>query len=547
MDGKAFMEAIDAIEAQKGISKQSIIDALSEALKKAYIREIDGDEEARVEVTINEKEINMTITKEVVEEVIIDYLEISLEDAKKINKKAKVGEDVTLNVDVDSLRRITANAVKSILRQKLAEAEKQVLYEQNKDKINEMITGVVDRCDDRGAVVVVGRTSLFLSRRDLIGDETFEHGAPIRMFVANVSNNEKGAMIKVSRSDPGFLRRLFEEEVPDIYNGTVIIKGLAREAGIRSKLAVYSNDPNVDCVGSCIGVNGVAIKKIVDQLGNTRDKEKIDIIPFSKNEGLFIVDALRPATVTYIHLNEELDEDGKKKAVAIVKDDQLSLAIGRRGANARLACRLTGWSIDIHEEKEMANLSDISFKSVEELKEEDKLQAKKEMYENYLAQVKSNRAKEEVKEDLTTGLQKSKPQQILDDDIAEEKPAVEEVKSVEEKQAVEEKPAVEPKVSVVKTTTTLESLEASLEEDKKKESFKATHKTSKRPHLISEEEQPHEKVEDKVSNEKKGPQMDIYTKEELEDLENEDFDEEIFEDEDIDYDEYDKYYEDSEK
>ncbi len=546
MDGKAFMEALNAIEEQKGISKESIIEALKEALKKAYIKEIDGDEEALVDVVISENEINMTITKTVVDEVIIDYLEISLADAKKYNKKAKVGETVKINVDVDSLRRITAIAVKSILRQKLAEAEKQVLYEQNKDKINEMITGVVDHCDDRGCVVNLGRTSVFLSRKDLIGDETFAPGQSIRMYVANVSNGEKGAMIKVSRSDPGFLRKLFEEEVPDIYNGTVIIKALARDAGIRSKISVYSNDPNVDPVGSCIGVNGSAIKKIVDQLGNSREKEKIDIITYTKNEGLYIVDALRPAKVLYIHLTDEIAQDGKKKAIAIVEDGQLSLAIGKRGANARVACRLTGWSIDIHEQCEMENLSNIPFKSVEELKEEEKERAKKETYEKYLAQVKSARAsREPIKEDLSQGFEKAKPQQILDEDIEEVKPVVEEPK--EEVKVEEVKPVV--KQTVVKTTTTLESLEASLESNKKKEpQFKATHKTSKRPHNITDEELPHEKLEEVKPVEKKGPQMDIYTKEELEDFENEEYVEEnSFDDDDIDYDEYDSYYDDDEK
>ncbi len=555
MDGKIFMEALDEIEAQKGISKQSIIEALKEAIKKAYIREIDAEDDARVEVTIDEKEINMTITKKVVDDslkdTIIDYAEITLTDAQKISKKAKVDDDLTINVDVDNLKRITANVVKSILKQKLAEAEKQILYEQNKDKVNEMISGVVDRCDERGAMVNIGRSSIYLSRRDLIGDEMFDHGDSIRMFVASVSNNsDKGPSIKVSRSDPGFLRRLFEEEVPDIYNGTIIIKNVARQAGIRAKLAVYSNDPNVDCVGACIGVNGTAIKRIVEQLGNrVRDKEKIDIIQYTTNDALYIVEALRPATVTYIHLSDDVDEDGHKKAIAIVKDDQLSLAIGRKGANARVACQLTGWSIDIHEEKEMANLSDIPFRSVEEVKEEDKERSKKEAYENYLAQVKNARSKEEAQKELTSGVLKAKPQQILDEDIKEEVKDVKEetpvAKPVEEVEEVkEEAPVVSP--TQVKVTTTLESLEASLDNEKKKEvPFKATHKTSKRPHNITDQEQPHE--ETPTEPVKKTAQMDIYTKEELEDLDNESYDEEIYDDEDIDYDEYDKYYDDDDK
>ena len=553
MDGKAFIEALEQIEAEKGISKESIIEALKVALRKAYIKEIEAEDDADVRVEITDSEINMYHVKKVVEDVDLEYLEINEKDAKKYNKKAKVGDEVLIPVDIDSLRRITAAVAKSILRQKLAEAEKQSLYEANKDKINEMITGTVDRCDDRGVSVNVGRTSVYLTRRDLIGDETFEPGDPIRMFVANVSNNEKGAMIKVTRSDVGFLRRLFEEEVHEIYDGTVIIKAIAREAGVRSKIAVYSNDPNVDCVGACIGANGNAIKRIVEQLGNAHDKEKIDIIQYTPNEALFIVDAIRPATVTYIHMGEP-DETGKKKVIAIVQDDQLSLAIGKKGANVRVACRLTGVSIDVHEEKEMPNFESegITFKSVEELREEDKERIKREAYEKYLAQVKSMQGAEEKKDEviITSGFEKSKPQQILDEDIkpVEKKAPKTEVKEeakVEEPK-VEEKPVEE--VKVVKTTVSLESLEASLQSEKKeKGGFKATQKTSKRPHNITEEEQPH-KEEEKKPAKKEGPKMDIYSQEELEELDNEYLDEDIDDiDEDIDYDEYDQYYDDDDK
>ena len=556
MDGKAFIEALEQIENEKGISKESIIEALKVALRKAYIKEIEAEDDADVRVEITDEEINMFHVKKVVEEVDLDYLEISEKDAKKYDKKAKVGDEVSIPVDIDSLRRITAAVAKSILRQKLAEAEKQSLYEANKDKINEMITGTVDRCDDRGVSVNVGRTSVYLSRRDLIGDETFEPGDPIRMFVANVSNNEKGAMIKVTRSDVGFLRRLFEEEVHEIYDGTVIIKAIAREAGVRSKIAVYSNDPNVDCVGACIGANGNAIKRIVEQLGNAHDKEKIDIIQYTPNEALFIVDAIRPATVTHIHIGEP-DETGKKKVIVIVLDDQLSLAIGKKGANVRVACRLTGVSIDVHEEKEMPNFEaeGIVFKSVEELKEEEKERIKRETYERYLAQVKLSQA-QEAKDTvvITSGFEKSKPQQILDEDIADAKPAVKsEQPKVEEAPKAEVKPLEEPKakeeVKVVKTTVSLESLEASLNSEKKdKGGFKATQKTSKRPHNITDEEQPHKDEKKEEPAKKVTPKMDIYSQEELEEFENEYMDEDIDDiDEDIDYDEYDQYYDDDDK
>ncbi|MBR0301912.1 MAG: transcription termination/antitermination protein NusA [Bacilli bacterium] len=541
MDATKFLEALDELEAQKGISKQSIIDALKESLRKAYAKQLGGGDDAdiRVEITEDPAAIKMELVKKVVTEVEDDYLEISEEDAKKINKKLKAGDEYHEEVNVEDLKRLTALIVKSVLRQKLAEAEKLALYESHKDKVGEMITGVVEKCDDRGAIVNIGRTSMYLSRRELIGDEMFNIGDPIRLYVSQVSTSEKGPMVRVSRSDAGYLRRLFEEEVSDIYNGTVIIKNLVREAGIRSKVAVYSNDVNVDCVGSCIGVNGSNIQKIVAQLGNSRDKEKIDIISYSPNDYLFIIDALRPASVTYIYLDEE-----NKQAIAIVPTGQLSLAIGRKGANARLACKLTGWNIDIKEEHEMADLG-VEFKSLEKIQEEEKVRAQKEKYEKYLAQVKAAREQESA---LESGNEKAKPRQILDEEVQEEKPVVE-VSQPKVEEPVEEAPKAEVKETKVRTTTTLESLEAELDKEQKKEAFKATQKTSKRPRKITEDEVEHEKVEE-AKPVKKEPQMSIYTEEELARMEEEEefFDDEyVDDDEEIDYDEYDQYYDDDDK
>ena len=541
MDATKFLEALDELEAQKGISKQSIIDALKESLRKAYAKQLGGGDDAdiRVEITEDPAAIKMELVKKVVKDVEDDYLEISEEDAKKINKKLKAGDEYHEEVNVEDLKRLTALIVKSVLRQKLAEAEKLALYESHKDKVGEMITGVVEKCDDRGAIVNIGRTSMYLSRRELIGDEMFNIGDPIRLYVSQVSTSEKGPMVRVSRSDAGYLRRLFEEEVSDIYNGTVIIKNLVREAGIRSKVAVYSNDVNVDCVGSCIGVNGSNIQKIVAQLGNSRDKEKIDIISYSPNDYLFIIDALRPATVTNIYLDEE-----NKQAIAIVPTGQLSLAIGRKGANARLACKLTGWNIDIKEEHEMADLG-VEFKSLEKIQEEEKVRAQKEKYEKYLAQVKAAREQESA---LETGNEKAKPRQILDEEVQEEKPVVE-VSQPKVEEPAPETPKAEVKETKVRTTTTLESLEAELDKEQKKEAFKATQKTSKRPRKITEDEVEHEKVEE-AKPVKKEPQMSIYTEEELARMEEEDefFDDEYVDDEEeIDYDEYDQYYDDDDK
>ena len=556
MDATKFLEALEEIAESKGISKEAIKTALKESLKKAYEKQVcDGYivEGVDVRVEVTDSEIKMEYVRKVVDEVEDDILEISVEDANKGKKGKKyvVGDEYVVETSPDDMARLTALTVKSVLRQKLAEAEKVSLYEIYKDKIGEMITGVVEKCDDRGAVVNVGRSSLFLTRRDLIGDEMLEAGAPVRLYVSNVTGAESGKspMVRVSRADPGFLRRLFEEEVREIYDGTVIIKSLAREAGIRSKLAVYSNDINVDPVSCCIGANGNAIQKIVAQLGNAREKEKIDIIQYSPNDALFIIDALRPAQI--LKIGVYTDENGKKCAVAIVPDGQLSLAIGRKGANVRVASKLTECHIDIKEES-MADEVTVELKTIEAIQEEEKLRVQKEKYERYLSQIKSERASASK---LESGVEKAKPQKIQDEEVAPveetkaEEPKVEEQPKVEEP-VVEEKPVEvkeekpEPKKTVVKTTTSIDALEAALDSEKAKENFKATQKTSKRPRKIEEEEVAHEEVKP----EEVKPKMAIYTDEELAELakEEEQYYEDDYDDsdEDIDYDEFDEYYDD---
>ena len=554
MDATKFLEALEEIAEAKGISKEAIITALKESLKKALEKQIcDGylveGVDVRVQITEQPAEIKMEYVRKVVEEVEDDILEISLEDANKGKKGKKyvVGDEYVVETSPDEMARLTALTVKSVLRQKLAEAEKVSLYEVYKDKIGEMITGVVEKCDDRGAVVNVGRSSLYLTRRDLIGDEMLESGSPVRLYVSNVTGAESGKspMVRVSRADPGFLRRLFEEEVREIYDGTVIIKNLAREAGIRSKLAVYSNDINVDPVSCCIGQNGSVIQKIVAQLGNSREKEKIDIIQYSPNDALFIIDALRPAQI--LKIGVYTDENGKKCAVAIVPDGQLSLAIGRKGANVRVASKLTECHIDIKEES-MANEVSVELKTIEQIQEEEKLRVQKEKYERYLSQIKSERATQSA---LESGVEKSKPQVISDEDIKpseeEKAPEIPEEKPAEEEKAPEipeEKPAT--KTTVVRTTTSIDALEAALDNEKQKENFKATQKTSKRPRKIEEEEVAHEEAKP----EEVKPKMAIYTDEELAELaKEEEYYEDDYEDsdEDIDYDEFDEYYDDDDK
>ena len=540
MDATKFMEALNELAEEKGISKEAIIEGLKEALHKALEKQISGghsnDGDIRITIKEDPAEIKMEYVRKVVEEVTDDYLEISVEDANAGLKKAKyvVGDEYSEEKQLTDMSRIIALTVKSILTQKISEAEKMSLYELYKDKIGEMITGTVEKCDDRGAIVNIGKTSLTLTRKELIGDEMLVPGSQVRLYVSNVTGAVEGRapMVRLSRSDAGFLRRLFEEEVREIYDGTVIIKSLAREAGVRSKIAVYSNDPNVDSVGCCIGQNGSAIQKIVAQLGNSRDKEKIDIISYSPNEALFIIDALRPAQVLKLALFT--DEEGKKSAIAIVPNGQLSLAIGRRGANVRVASKLTETHIDIKEES-MADEVTQELKTVEEIQSDEKVRIQKEKYEKYLSQLK---AQQKVETKTTVGVEKAKPQQITQE---VEQPKVVEEEKVEE--IVEQTPVV--KETVVKTTTTLESLEAALESDKKKAEFKATQKSSKRPRKIEEEEVAHEEAKPEETK----PQMAIYTEEELAEIEKEEefVEEDYAEDEDIDYDDYDEYYDDDEK
>ncbi len=559
IDSKLFAEAIDLIAKEKRISKTSVIEALKDAFYKAMARTLGADDaDIHVEI-VTEPEVNISLY--VLKDVIADdeddetAYEIPLSKAKLLDKKAKVGDKCRVDQSLDQV--LVARVVGAVLKQKISDAEKVALYDEHKDKIGEMISGEVERCEERGCLVNIGRTSVYLPRKEMIGEEMYKPGEVIKLYIADVSNSEKGPQIKVSRSDAGFLKRLFEEEVHDIYDGTVVIKNIAREAGIRSKISVYSNDINVDPVSSCIGINGSAIQKISAQLGNAKEKEKIDVILYTKTPELYVIDALRPATVTNIYVNED-----DKIAYAIVPDGNSSLAIGRKGANTRVASKLTGYDIKIHEEKEIATLMEeegIVFLDPEVIRKEEAQRVQKENFEKYSQQIKSRLQTESaLSTHSSEGIEKGKPQQITDDLFADEKPtkskkiekkvetkAIEEVKPevVTIKEEVKETPKVEETSVVsakeVKTTTTLESLEKELETEKKQETFKATKKESRRPRQITEEELPHEVKIDPLKN-----SMPIYTEEELAELEEYENEEDLGYEDEYEYDDYDSYYDD---
>ncbi|MBP5216205.1 MAG: transcription termination factor NusA, partial [Bacilli bacterium] len=334
MNNNAFKEALAELAKAKGISEEAIIEALRESLEKAYLRYLGGSKEGLLDPVVNVDidpetgKITLENIKRVVLDVEDDYLEISEEDANAglKKKKYKPGDDFVIPCPVDQLTKLTAMSVKNLLRQKIAEAERAALYEVYKDRIGEMITGTVEKADDRSLLVDIGRTKVELSRRELIGDEFFKVGDQIKVYIQEVKSahteekkegaKPRGPQIEVTRSSEGFLKRLFEEEIREIYDGTVVIKAIAREAGIRSKVAVTSANEDIDATGACIGPGGTRIQKVVAQLGNGKEKEKIDIINYSSNPACFIIEAVRPATVVGVALYPASEENPAQKAVA---------------------------------------------------------------------------------------------------------------------------------------------------------------------------------------------------------------------------------------
>ena len=504
IDTKALIQAIDLIEQEKGISKDAIIVALKEALEKAYRKQLGSIDDALVRADIDLKKgvIKLYQLKTVVENVEDDFLEVSLEEIKALGLSYNVGDTYQIEASPEDFQKSAAMTVKAILRQKIAEAEKSALFEVYKDKIGEMIVGQVEKIDERSAIVNIGRTSVYLPSSKRIPGETFKVGDRIKLYVVDVESTTKGAQIAVSRIHEGFLRRLFEEELPEIYEGTVIIKDIAREAGLRSKVAVYSLDPNVDAAGACIGQNGSRIQKIVGQLGNAKDKEKIDIIAYTDNLPLYLVESLKPAQVTGIIVDEV-----NKKATMIIADENLGTAIGRRGVNPRLATKLTGFQIEI-KDLTAATAEGLKYLAVDQLRTQDDLRKQREALPNPTQGQRQTLSSNRVHDESFTMEDVMQPRQdeSIVEKVAKEKGDIDPVLAVSEStpkvsnepvnkpaEKVIAKPKIvqeAPKVTVVKTTKTLEELEKQLEQqkartpkpdrfDKKKKPFKKRERDDK--------------------------------------------------------------------
>lgn len=555
----AIKKALEEIEETRGISRDVSLQILKDAFARGFRKQLGGDDaEIEINFDLDKGILEMYQVKNVVKEVEDDFLEISVEDANAEGKGKKYseGDKFYIPASIEQMSKTLVLSIKSAVRQKISEAEKNYLLETFKDKIGTMITGVVERVDDlRGADINIGRTSVFLPKSQMIGDERLYPRDSIKLFVSDVIMTPKGAKINVSRSNEGFLSALFNEEIHEIYDGTILIKNIARRAGERSKVAVYSLDPSVDPAGACIGPNGSRIQKIVAQLGNGTQKEKIDIIDYSDNLALYIMDSLKPAPVVGIALNS----DGENTATVVVKDESLSLAIGKRGVNIHLACKLTGVDIKIMTE-EQASEANLAFQSFEEIqaldlqnrakkveKEQEKDKILPTLPEGYVAP--QERVYEEETNDFDESLlEQSEKEEIL---VSTSKNDIEEEVEVEgEKEKVEAGEKVEtavPTIQTVTTTTTLEDLEKSLQEEEKPAKSKYSRPNNKKNSKSKEEHDSKDEKAEPTYTKDPSKYMSIYTQEELDEMEDEEYEEDIQDDEDIDYDEYEEYYDDDDK
>lgn len=344
---KEMLEAFDVLEKTKGIKQEVIVEAMKAALAAAYKKNYGQAE--NVEIDFNEKkgDFKVMAIKTVVDEVQDERVEVSLKDALAINRAYEVGDTIKFEVTPKNFGRTAAATAKQVVMQRLREAENAHIVNEYSQYEDELVTGTVERTDNRFVYVMIGNVEAVMDiKHDTIPGEHYNPQDKVRVLVTKVGADGKGAQIRVSRTAPDVVKRLFEQEVPEIFDGTVEIMSIAREAGERTKIAVKSNDPNIDPVGTCVGPRGTRVQNVVNELGG----ENIDIVQYEDDPSDYIANALNPAEVIAVQFEDDEDE---KKAFVIVPDYQLSLAIGKKGQNVRLAARLTGYKIDIRPESEV--------------------------------------------------------------------------------------------------------------------------------------------------------------------------------------------------
>ena len=348
---KELLEAMDELEKEKGINADYLIEALENALVTAYKKNFESAENVKVLINKELGQVHVYSVKTVVRKVEDALTQITQAMAKRINPNAKIGDEVDVEINPKDFGRIAAQTAKQVVVQKIREAERDIVYTEYSNKRGEIVVGIVKKIENGNVILDLGKLEGIMSQRDQIPTETYELNQKIRGYVADVKRDTRGKkesmQVSVSRTNPDFVRKLFEFEIPEIYEGLIEIKSIYRDPGSRSKIAVYSKNPDIDPVGSCVGKKGIRIQNIINELNG----EKIDVIEWNEEPSIYIASSLLPATVMAVDINEE-----EKFARVIVPDDQLSLAIGKSGQNARLAAKLTGWKIDIKSENQFRQM-----------------------------------------------------------------------------------------------------------------------------------------------------------------------------------------------
>ena len=407
--GGNLNEALEELERERGISKDVLVSSLCDAMVAAYKKHVKNKEATNIEAILDEQsgEIGVFVTKVVVESVEDEDLEISLAEAKDIDEDVEIGDEVKLEVTPEQFGRIAAQAAKQVLTQRIREAERNLVLNEFLEKKGTLTTGIIQRVENRNVIVNIGKTDAIMPQKEQIPGEYYKPGNRIRVFVLNVKETTRLPQVIVSHAHAEIVRELFELEVPEIEDGIVEIKSISREAGYRTKLAVWSNDPEVDSVGACIGPRGSRIQTIVSELKN----EKIDIVRYSEDPVEYIVNALSPARVVSVDIMA--DDENSHEAMVVVPDDQLSLAIGREGQNVRLAHKLTNWKIDIK-----------SVSQMEQAEAQNMYEEPVEVVEDDFLEEPNDELHEEIEEEMN--------QQAYDEEDIQKEEPVEEETSEEE-------------------------------------------------------------------------------------------------------------------
>ena len=572
-----MIKALALIEDERRIPEEVVIGALKEAMCKAYKKDMDLSD-INVEAELNDKAGTIDIYQlyNVVEDVEDDELEMELEDAREIKPDAQIGDVVRRKVEITNMSRAAASLARNVIRQKVREAEKIAVYNEYIDQLNEMVLGIVESVKEKFTLVNLGKTVAMMPKSGQIPGERLVEGQKLRVVITEVNKETKGSQVLVSRADAMLVRRLFEKEVPEIYQGIVEIKAIARDAGERTKMAVISHNEEIDPIGACIGQRGTRVQEIIEELHG----EKIDIFPWSEDETILVRNALAPAEVEAVLPN---DEEGG--LLVVVDEDQLSLAIGRKGKNARLAVKLCNCKVDIKTKEELiekgldydALLVEAERRHEERQKEIERLnierkeaaaKADEEKRLAALAAIQEQKAKEPVVEEEADELIPEEMREMMKEKIRtemalqQEQPVEEEkpVEVVEEEQPVEQEPVVEekeeeaPAPEVKKPAKrTKADLEKMAEKNEYVSEFEKLADTSK-PKQQDKPKRKKRKADDediKVRNKVLEQQLrkdletsnvkPIYTEEELEEIERQQMEEEESQ-YDIDYDEYEEYY-----